>query len=156
MLQVQGWKYRSFLCVRPHLKKVPTQIIICRQLQFPGQRLIVCFRLLRTWAILMVAWHVMTPSSLVLATVLIGGSLEDPGKTHLCDLMWVMQLIWDSAPSFRNQPFQHPPPKATVQLGWSSPFPSTWGRVCYTDGFNKCEFPSPQFAFLLFSNFWIS
>lgn len=80
----------------PQLKEVLTQTNICSQLQFPGQRLLVCFRLLRTVAILLVAWHVMTPSLLVLATVLIGGSLgftQDPGKTRLCDLMRVMKLV---------------------------------------------------------------
>lgn len=36
-----------------------------------------------------------------------------------------------------------------------SPFQSAWERACYVEGFSKCEFPSPQFAFLLFSKFWI-
>lgn len=87
-------KIRVVIVKPPQLKEVLTQTNICSQLQFPDQRLTVCFRLWRTFVILLVAWHVMA-SLLVLATVLIGGSLgftEDPGKTRLCDLMRVMKL----------------------------------------------------------------
>lgn len=50
--------------------------------------------------ILIVAWHVVPRPLLVSATVAISGSAgstEDPGKTCLCDLKQVIELLRDSA-----------------------------------------------------------
>lgn len=73
------------------------------------------------------------------------------GKTPVCDRRQVITLS-----------FLIPKPALTVptfqtccEAPLGSPFQSTWGRVCYLEGFSKCEFPSLQFAFLLFSKCWI-